>query len=672
MLEVATVVLTIAVLLVVIGALQPLAGRLQVSPTVLLAGVGVAIGAFASFLLYTPLTDSFNEIVAPIVFLPLGSATFIYVFLPLLLFQAALTIDVARMKQDAAPVLLLAIIAVLVTTVFIGFSLSWLFGASIVACLLLGSVVATTDPAAVVGIFRDIGAPARLSRIVEGESLLNDAAAIALFGLLLDMLVRGESLDLAEGSIRFAVGFAGGILLGLVAGKALVIAIRWLKNLKAAETTLTVAAPYIIFIVCDQFFHLSGVVAVVTLGLCVSAWGKTALMPENWQHLHNVWEQVAFWAGSLVFILAAILVPKLIPNVGFRDVLIILSLVVAALAARAIVLFLLLPLLSLARLTKPVGWEYKTVILWGGLRGAVTLALAFSVVENGDLDDDIKRFVAVSATGFVLFTLFVNGTTLRSVIHKLRLDQLTPRDQTLRDHILALSLAGVGHAVREAGERYRLPASSLVPVLDQYKERMSEAALSGSTDPENPLRQGERLVIALVALANRERELILRYHGQQATSPPVLEKLLRHAERIVEAAHGDGRHGYSQAAREVLAFRPSFRLAHFLHRHLRLDVLSGPAVGAAVRDGRGDRSGPGRTPFVQPAAVGADVRLADRRADRQDPGGTDRRHIGSPRSDAAPVSRFCGSAGASLHSKTGPARGTQPVRNLACRRAPQP
>lgn len=571
MIELTTVVLVIAALLIVIGALQPLAERLKIPPTVLLAAVGVGIGAFASFLLYTPLTDRFNEVVAPIVHLPLGSSTFIYIFLPLLLFQAALTIDVLRMKQDAAPILLLAVVAVIVTTVVIGWSLSWLFAVPLVACLLLGSVVATTDPAAVVGIFRDIGAPARLSRLVEGESLLNDAAAIALFGLLLGMLARGEPLDLANGAARFAVNFSGGIVVGYLLGKLLIVVIRWIDNIKAAETTLTLAAPYVVFIVCDQVLDVSGVVAVVTLGLCMSAWGKTAFTPENWQHLHNVWDQIAFWAGSLVFILAAILVPKLIPQVGFVDMLIVLALVVVALIARALVLFLMLPLLSFARVTRPVGWQYKTAILWGGLRGAVTLALALSVVENPALDAEIKRFVAVSATGFVLFTLFVNGTTLRTVIQKLGLDQLTPRDKTLRDHILALSLGGVANAVREAGKRYRIPSPAMDPVLHRYEERMAEVVAGEEAEAQEPVPERERLTIALIALATRERELILRHLGQHAALPAVAERLQRHGERLVEGAQAGGRLGYARAARDILGFRPSFRAAHLVHRYLRLD-----------------------------------------------------------------------------------------------------
>src|SRR5690606_16150546 len=107
--------------------------------------------------------------------------TILSIFLPVLLFQAGLTIDVRRMMDDAVPILVLAVVAVLVCSAFVGLALDAVSDVGLVACLMLGAIVATTDPVAVIGIFRDLGAPRRLSLLVEGESLFNDAAAIALF-----------------------------------------------------------------------------------------------------------------------------------------------------------------------------------------------------------------------------------------------------------------------------------------------------------------------------------------------------------------------------------------------------------------------------------------------------------------------------------------------------------
>src|SRR6185437_17154553 len=129
----------IAGLLVLISFTQPAAERLHLPYTVLLAVVGVALGGLASFLLYTPLTDAFNVIVAPLVDLPFRASVFVVVFLPILLFHAALTINVRELAEDVAPILTLAIVAVFVAAAGIGFSLSLLGGVPLVVALLLGS-----------------------------------------------------------------------------------------------------------------------------------------------------------------------------------------------------------------------------------------------------------------------------------------------------------------------------------------------------------------------------------------------------------------------------------------------------------------------------------------------------------------------------------------------------
>jgi CPA1 family monovalent cation:H+ antiporter len=179
--------------------------------------------------------------------LPLSSETIIYVFLPLLVFEAGITSDVRRIVEDAAPILLLAIVATLVTTAAIGLALWPLAGLSLVVCLLVGSVVATTDPAAVIAIFRDVGAPARLTRLVEGEALLNDAAAIALFVVLLGMLVSGQEPNIGAGAREFIVSFLGGAALGIAFGWVLLTAIPWLHDDRLAEASLTVALAYLAF-----------------------------------------------------------------------------------------------------------------------------------------------------------------------------------------------------------------------------------------------------------------------------------------------------------------------------------------------------------------------------------------------------------------------------------------
>ncbi|HJU12690.1 MAG TPA: cation:proton antiporter, partial [Candidatus Binataceae bacterium] len=191
--ELYVILILIAALLVVVSVIQPVAARLGFAPPVLLAVVGVAIGLIAAVFMRNETLPGFAAIAGAIVSLPIHSDVFLYVFLPLLLFETALNIEVRRIIEDAAPILLLAVVAVLVATLTIGAALVPMAEVPAIACFMLGAIVATTDPVAVIAIFRDVGAPARLSRLVEGESLLNDAAAITIFMVLLDVLTGAHT-----------------------------------------------------------------------------------------------------------------------------------------------------------------------------------------------------------------------------------------------------------------------------------------------------------------------------------------------------------------------------------------------------------------------------------------------------------------------------------------------
>ena len=568
MIDIVLFLAVLATLLVVVAVSQPVAVRLKLAPVVLLAVIGVAIGTVSGVLLHATVTSRFDNIAALFANLPVGAETFIYVFLPLLVFEGAITADVRRMLEDAAPILMLAVVATVVCTAVVGFALWPIAELPLVVCLLLGSVVATTDPAAVIAVFRDVGAAARLTRLVEGEALLNDAAAIVMFTVLLGVIVSGRQPNLLVGEEQFLVSFFGGAALGLLAGRALLQLIPWTRDDRLAEATLTVALPYLVFIVAEQVLHVSGVVAVLCSGLTVSAFGRSRITPYNWSFITDLWAQIAFWAHSLVFVLASILVPKLLLDMRFHDVMLIAALIVAVFAARLLVLFLLLPLLSLAKLTQPISTAYKLAIAWGGLRGALTLVLALAVTENPALTPEVHKFVAVLATALVLFTLLVNGTTLRFVIRLLGLDRLSPVDQALRDRVLALSYAEISETVRTMANEHEISPSAVASALAPYEAGM--AAAKSPSVAEASLTDHQRLAIGLVALGNQERMLALEIMAERAASPVTVQALLRNAEALGEAARSGGRVGYQRSAEAALAFPFSFAVAYFFYRRFRI------------------------------------------------------------------------------------------------------
>jgi CPA1 family monovalent cation:H+ antiporter len=471
------------------------------------------------------------------------------------------------MVQDTAPILTLAILAVFAAAAAIGFGLS-LAGIPLVVGLLLGSIVATTDPAAVIAIFRELGAPPRLTRLLEGESLLNDAAAIVLFSILIGIIVDGTLSSSMEAVGHFVLTFLGGLVFGAVAGRLFGFALPLLGGSRNAEVTLTVALPYIVYLVGEEALHISGVVAVVSAGLTAGAIARVRMRPGNWRHIERVWAQIDFWAGSLIFITATTLVPRLLRAVEPRHGWLLLIAIAAALLSRAAVLFGVLPLLSTLRLSQKVSSAYKLAITWGGLRGAVTLALALAVTEHAGVDPEIKDSVAVLATGFVLFTLLVNGLTLRPVIRLLKLDQLSPLDQAVRGKVLALSLAEVRDVVKETAEDYHIEPAAARSVTDSYGQRIDEMA--SRPDLEQAISDEDRFRIGLVALANRERRIILDHHEQSTVSGAAIERRLHNPNYILAAARNEGREGYDRAACELLGFTRGFRVAHFLHRTLNI------------------------------------------------------------------------------------------------------
>jgi Na+:H+ antiporter len=564
MLDVAFVLIVITALLVVVGLCQPLAAYLKLPPPVLLGAVGLVLGGFPALMAHLGWFQEANVFAKAFVDFPVSSGTFIYVFLPLLVFEAGIATDVRRMLQDAAPILLLAIVATLISTAVVGLALWPLARVSLVVCLLLGAVVSTTDPAAVIAIFRDIGAPARLTRLVEGEALLNDAAAIALFAVLLGMIGTAHELDIGSGLKEFFASFVGGGLFGMLAGRALLAIIPRVRDDRLAEATLTLALAYGVFVTGERFLHVSGVVAVLASALTVSALGRSRIAPDNWSFVTNLWDQIAFWARSLIFILASILIPRLLGNIDTHDLLLLAILVGAAFAARMLVLFVLMPVLELVKVTQPISSAYKYAIIWGGLRGALTLVLALGVTENAALDMRAQRFVAVLATGFVLFTLFVNGTTLRAVIAILGLHRLSPRNQVLRDRVMAVAYADVADAIRRMARYHGLARGSVERAIEPYQTWIAAA---NARDEAQRLSERERLAIALAALGDQERVLVLETRADQVASQATVQVLLRNADALVEAARAEGRLGYQRAAAAALSFPLAFRIAYFLYRH---------------------------------------------------------------------------------------------------------
>ena len=572
--DVITFVGIVAALFILISLSEPLADRLRMPYTVILAVIGVVIGTAAIWLTGAGRAGYALPLTIEAFQVSIRANVFLYVLLPTLLFQVALGLNLRRMADDWVPILVMAVLAVVVATFVIGLALTPFSDLPLVACLLLGAIVATTDPSAVVSIFRNIAAPQRLTRIVEGESLLNDAAAIALFGFFLTFVMLGvPNPTLRDALVGFPVLVAGGLATGWIMARVCLVVFAMLDRFVLAQVTLSVALPYVTYLLADRVLGFSGVIAVVMAGMTLNYLGPGRFAPANWAYLREVWDLLAHWAGALIFLLAALLVPRLLGDVRLNDLLLIGVVIAAAGVARVVILYGVLPMLTALRMSPRVDRPYRVAILWGGLRGAVTLALALAVTENARVPIDIKREVGILATGFTLFTLLVQGTTLRRVIALLGLDRLTALDRALSNQVIAVALENVREEVANTTKRHELSREIVRGEAKRFAERLDDAM--GRAEAADEIPDRDRITLGLVALAGRERDMILDAFREQLVSSRLAEQMLSDADRLIERTRAGGREQYRAAGRLSLVQGRLARMAIFLHNRLRVSAPLG-------------------------------------------------------------------------------------------------
>lgn len=557
----------------VIAGADPIASKVRLPLAFVLCLIGAGVGLVALFVLQSPFATELGWEARRLLAFRIPSNFFLSVLLPVLIFQAALSLDIRRMFEDVLPIMVMAILAVVLATLAVGVALAPVSGLSLYACLLIGAIISTTDPSAVIDIFRSFSAPPRLVRIIQGESLLNDATAIALFSFFLAFVTAGmPNPEPAEILVSVPVmmlgGFAGGWLVTRLALPFLIRMAAW----PLSQMTLSVVIPFSAFL-SSEAAGFSGVIATFSAGLFLNLSAPTRLTPVSWRQIQEAWGLIAYWAGALIFLLAALLIPRLLQHVTTTDLGLVAIAMAATLASRAIVLWVLIPLMAVMRLSPVVSGSYRLVILWGGLRGAVTLALALAVTEAYAVPVEVKRAVGIIATGYVLSVFLIQGLTLRPLIAKLGLDRLTPIDQALSDQVIAVALQDVHESVsREMRDRG----------IDQDVFREEARRLGGlaqmaveKADGANEVLASERVTLGLIAMAGHEHDLVLEAVRDGRIGAELQARMIEDSERVLEMARTHGRAGYRSAARMSIGEGARLRWAELLHRHLGVSAPLG-------------------------------------------------------------------------------------------------
>jgi len=342
-----------------------------------------------------------------------------FVLLPLLVFEAAFKAPCRALLADFGIIMLLATAGMLLTTVLSAVLLyagiGHPSGFPWIAALLSGALLAATDPVAVVRQLKTLGAPQRLEVLLEGESLFNDATAIVVFSVLLGMATADAGsgagwVTLPAAVLEFLVEFCGGALVGVLVGAGAAAAARALRD-GIASAAITVTAAYGSFLLAESALHLSGVMGSLGAGLMLSY--ALTRSDQRSERIDFLWSAVAYVANGTVFLLMGATITLAMFTERWLAMLIAVAAVVVA---RTMATFGGLAVVNLLS-HRPVPLAQQTVIVWGGLRGAVTLALALA------LPTDLEYWWTIQsmAFGVVLFTLFVQAPTMPWLLRRLGL-----------------------------------------------------------------------------------------------------------------------------------------------------------------------------------------------------------------------------------------------------------
>lgn len=441
------------------------------------------------------------------------------VFLPGLLFEAAFHLEAKKFWQNKLSIHLLAVpgvvAAIALTAVIlqpVADGLHFVEGFGMRHALLFGALIAATDPIAVVGLFKTLGAPKRLAVLVEGESLLNDGTGVVLFTLILGVVSGGE-FSMSTAALDFVRVVGMGLIIGAAVGVAISEVVRRVDD-PMIEITLTTIAAYGSFVAAEHF-HYSGVIAVVTSGmLCGNYAARTGMSPSTRVAVEAFWEYLAFALNSIIFLLIGL-------QVHAQELLASWKMILAAYAAvivgRAVVIFVVTGLLRRTR--ERVPWAWAVVLTWGGLRGALSMVLVLALPA----DFPHRQLLVNTTFGVVVLSILIQGLSMAPLLRRLGVVGIADehRAYELKRGTIFAANAALGELERMGRERIFHP-EVLASLRADYERQVAEAE-AGIGDlhlEQTKLREEERFGARRHLLLIEKDQVIHAFHkgliGQEA------------------------------------------------------------------------------------------------------------------------------------------------------------
>jgi CPA1 family monovalent cation:H+ antiporter len=497
-------------LLLAASIIAVVAARLRIPYTVALVVGGLVLGSFHLPIVHTLFANS-PDWLTPDVSL--------VIFLPALLFEGSLKIQLRQLRENVIPICLLATVGILAATLISGFVVHWALGIPVLIALVFGAIVSATDPISVLAIFKHMAVDKRLTIIVEGESLFNDGTAVVLYGILVGA-VASSRLNILTGIRDFSVAVAGGAAVGVILGFACSRLTQRLDD-PEIEITLTTIAAYGSYLLA-QSLHLSGVIATVAAGLMIGNFGVRKGM--SWRTriaLWSFWEYASFLINSILFLLIGLQV-----RVGdlFHMWKATLLTIAAVLAGRVLTVYGIVPVSNLFSAKIPFRWQH--VMVWGGMRGALALALVLSIGKSFPYRSQLLTLTF----GVVAFTIVVQGITMTPLIRWLGIAKASDDDYS-RARVRQVAIASATSELESMANRQLISRQVDVQLREELDARLKNANMAvDSILGDNQDRLSEEFQVARARLSNAEKGAIEQAMQDGWISANTAAKMLEEAD----------------------------------------------------------------------------------------------------------------------------------------------
>ncbi len=427
--------------------------------TLMLVALGVNVIALKTRLPYTVLLVIAGSLMVPLSSIEILSfinrfqltpELLFFVFLPILIFESAYSMNVRNVKDNKLSMSVLAVLGLLISTFFIGYVGKWVFSllgfeVPLLVTLLFGAIISATDPVAVLALFKEYGAPHRLTLIFEGESLFNDGTSFALFLVFLDLITHGYHgyTTVLSGIFSFTTMIVGGVIFGLLMGFMFSKMIQWVKGHEHLEITLTLLVAHLTFLLTELIsehlviygheIHLSSIIATLVSSMVIGNFGRFKMSSGVEEYMEKFWSYFAFLSNSLVFILMGLLFTSLSSKLHIA-ILPILAMILIVAMGRWVSVYFSVGLINKLRWEDEIPTSWRKLLAWGSLRGSIAVIMALLIPDNLTLPDwhhsiSIKDFIIAITIGSIYFTLFVKATTIGFVVRKLGIDALTANEE---------------------------------------------------------------------------------------------------------------------------------------------------------------------------------------------------------------------------------------------------